>query len=447
MILTIGLVFNSFLVLLSTDNKNSEIMKRIWLMVMAIYLMNILWLYGYLISEIGIYDGMVRVCRANLIKEALVILFGIVFIYIYQEYTVQSNVISILVLQANMVGSVLLFSCNDFLTALLWLELVNYSVYILLAINAKSELNITVTLKYIIYSILVSVIMLGNVAYIYYNLGSTSFPVLDILFSYNYFGGINLSLIVIVFMFKLTLFPLHLYNPELMQSQPTHITMWMLNMNKLVYVLFLITLVEVFNIVDTNSIIVIGIVSYVIGCIGLVLQYTLPRFLAMSGTANMGLVLVSLGSIEYMYMYLIVYLVTMANIFIYIRRVGIVDLSDLRGKMKSEPLITLLFTLNIMSLIGIPPCLGFYTKMLILTDIIMSNHLFILVLFIIGTIIGAYNYIRIMNLTLSSKIEPVTNVQLNHCSMPEVYFMVISTIVMILGNINFIELCYVILLN
>jgi NADH-quinone oxidoreductase subunit N len=71
-------------------------------------------------------------------------------------------------------------------------------------------------------------------------------------------------------------------------------------------------------------------------------------------------------------------------------------IAELTGFLKAHPLLSSLFSLNLMSMAGVPPLVGFISKVIILYALILSNSYFIAILAISISIIGAFNYIRII---------------------------------------------------
>jgi NADH:ubiquinone oxidoreductase subunit 2 (subunit N) len=86
---------------------------------------------------------------------------------------------------------------------------------------------------------------------------------------------------LITFLFKLGMAPLHQWGPDLYDSLPTHLTLWMVTIPKTA-VLFLLSQNTIF-IYDQSGLTyqimaIFGIISLIIGSIGLGNQWKIKRF-------------------------------------------------------------------------------------------------------------------------------------------------------------------------
>ena len=127
-----------------------------------------------------------------------------------------------------------------------------------------------------------------------------------------------------------------------------------------------------------NLLLIAGVLSIIVGSLGLNSQLLLKRFLAYSGIAHVGFMLLALEtsdlslnvlstSLAY-FSYAIIYAISSINLFLIIMRMStylgkeIKYLSQLYGMFKFNPYLSLAFGLTVFSLIGVPPLLGFYAK-------------------------------------------------------------------------------------
>jgi NADH:ubiquinone oxidoreductase subunit 2 (subunit N) len=66
--------------------------------------------------------------------------------------------------------------------------------------------------------------------------------------------------------------------------------------------------------------------------------------------------------------------------------------------LSKNPILTLIFSLNIFSLAGIPPFGGFFIKLDILIHLVTSSHFFIALLLLLLTVINFYYYLRLIKI-------------------------------------------------
>ena len=172
-------------------------------------------------------------------------------------------------------------------------------------------------------------------------------------------------------------------------------------------ILLFLSLFSYFLIPVNFFILFIGSLSILIGSLGLSNQWRIKRFLAYSAITNIGFLLLALGTnqLDYYIYYLIIYALTSIGIFLILLSLEnnpemILQLSGLYHK---NPYLGLSFTFFLFSLMGLPPMAGFFAKLMILASIINLDLISLALIAVIGSIIGAINYlnlIKIINVNL-----------------------------------------------
>ncbi len=72
------------------------------------------------------------------------------------------------------------------------------------------------------------------------------------------------------------------------------------------------------------------------------------------------------------------------------------DISSLSGLAQTRPAFAAAFAIFMFSLAGIPPLFGFWPKLLVFTAAVQAGYVALAVAAILGTVIGAYYYLRIV---------------------------------------------------
>jgi NADH:ubiquinone oxidoreductase subunit 2 (subunit N) len=70
--------------------------------------------------------------------------------------------------------------------------------------------------------------------------------------------------------------------------------------------------------------------------------------------------------------------------------------TELTGLSRLHPLLAITLSLVLMSLAGIPPLAGFFTKYIVLVTAIENNYLILAIIAILGSVISGYYYLRII---------------------------------------------------
>ena len=90
---------------------------------------------------------------------------------------------------------------------------------------------------------------------------------------------------------------------------------------------------------------------------------------------------------------------------------AITDLSGLNYKYPATAVIILVIML---SMIGIPPFLGFYAKFYIIQSLVLTNHVYIAVFAVIMTVIGSFYYLRVIKVIYFDKLDNEINSTSSH---------------------------------
>lgn len=374
----------------------------------------------------------------------------------------------------SVLGGSFLISSSDFLTMYLSLELQSFAVYILASLYRERLSASTAGLKYFLLGGLSSSIILLGIALVYSLTGITSF---DSLFSFmsvfsslgialedsaSVFSVVNvniglylgLALIVLGFLFKLAGAPFHNWAPDVYDSSPSNITIWLTIMPKISLIIFLLefcgyvlpqgaispgTSTESFtmslesldviglalNILPSMSLrnifLVSSLLSLVIGTVLGLYQTRLKRLLAFSTISHMGFLLLGLAinteqSMLALLFYLIQYSITTLNVFSIVLGLGylrnpvhktemvnpdITYIQELKGLFLTRPLLSISLVLSLFSMAGVPPLIGFFGKQLILLSAMQSGFYFMALLAIILSVLSASYYLKIVNVLIT----------------------------------------------
>ena len=93
-------------------------------------------------------------------------------------------------------------------------------------------------------------------------------------------------------------------------------------------------------------------------------------------------------------------------------------ISELTNQFDKNPILTLSFIICLLSMAGIPPFIGFYSKLFVLFSAISMTQYFISIVAILVSVISAYYYLRIIKVlyTEDTFIANITYKQINPIS-------------------------------
>ncbi|TDR31944.1 NADH-quinone oxidoreductase subunit NuoN [Hydromonas duriensis] len=331
-----------------------------------------------------------------------------------------------------LVGQMVMISSHNLIAMYMGLELQALSLYAMVALRRDHVRSIEAAMKYFILGAIASGFILFGMSMIY---GATGGKLNIIEIANVMQAGVQYPQVVVfglVFLvagiaFKLGVVPFHMWVPDVYQGSPTPVTLMVSAAPKIAaFVMVVRILVEGLSVraADWNGMFAaMAVVSLALGNLTAIRQKNFKRMLAYSGISHMGFVLlgflagragadalagfVGVGSAFY---YVIIYAIsTLASfgVILAMSRVGFEadQLDDLKGLNKRNPWLAFLVLIIMFSLAGIPPLAGFFAKFVVLKGLMQSGHVFLSVLAVMFSLIGAFYYLRVVKLMYFDKPE------------------------------------------
>ena len=312
-----------------------------------------------------------------------------------------------------------LFKVYDFLFIYILVEGVSLCLYILAASNYSSIKVSEAGLKYFILAVLSSLFFLFGISVIYSIFASVNFFKIKILClvlnldSFNFYKLVfAFFLIVGSFLFKLGAAPFHIWVVEVYQGV-TFITFFFFSIySKLIFIFILFKLLFTVFLSLSSLINIIflffGIASICCGVVGSLIVLDVRRLLAYGSIAHVGFLLLSLINLNFysifsFFFYLIVYLFLMFSFFLFVLLVKGVhintynNLLDYTVLKTSSLFVTFFIFFIFLSMGGVPPFLGFYTKFIVLLNLLSNyvSNVYIIIFILCINLIGIYVYLRL----------------------------------------------------
>jgi len=355
---------------------------------------------------------------SDVLKLLTYLSVSMMLVYSRQYLTVRdlfSGEFMVLTLFATL-GMMVMISANHFITLYLGLELLSLSLYAVVALQRDSAIATEAAMKYFILGALASGLLLYGMSMLY---GATGSLQLDAVSRSIHSGTANNTLLVfgLVFVvsglaFKLGVVPFHMWLPDVYHGAPTAMTMLIGSAPKLAAFAFvsrlLVTGLQPLVQHWSGMLIILAIASMALGNITAIAQTNLKRMLAYSTIAHMGFLLLGFisgdqegyGSAMF---YAVVYVLMTLGSFgmiMMLSRVGFEadNLSDFKGLNQRSPWLAFLMLLLMFSMAGVPPTVGFYAKFSVLNAVVQSGHVWLAVVAVLFSLIGAFYYLRIVKL-------------------------------------------------
>ena len=315
-----------------------------------------------------------------------------------------------------LLGMQVMITGNNFLTLYLGLELLSLSLYALVAAQRDDPRGAEAAMKYFVLGALASGMLLYGLSMIYGTTGS-----LDLATVARAIYGRHESTLLLTFglvfvvsglAFKLAVVPYHMWVPDVYDGAPTSMTVLIGTAPKIAA--FAMTLRILSGAMQgaafdwQGMLIVLCVLSMVLGNLIAIAQSNLKRMLAYSTIANMGYMLLGfLTANRYGYsaamFYVIAYALTSLVAFgmiMLLSREGFESdrLDDFKGLNRRSPWWAFIMLLAMFSLAGLPPTLGFYAKFMVIEAAINEGFVWLAVVAVVTSLIGAFYYLRVVKL-------------------------------------------------
>ena len=292
---------------------------------------------------------------------------------------------------------------GDLFNIFVFYELAAVASYGLVTVKGTDRAFVA-AVRYILISAFGSVMALIGIAIVYMLTGTLNLAQLAQLAPETLHGGAGLAaftLMLIGFGVKAELFPLNTWVPEVYSTAPARLSGLLAGLiSKLAVLVVVRILVLMFAGTEASTImLVLGLLGILTGELAAWRAKDFTRMIAFSSIGQLGIVFIgfSLGSEVGILAGLAValhHLIIKSGLFALAVRWG-GSLQGLAGAGKSAPMGSALFVLFALSLIGVPPLPGFWTKVLVLAGLAQAGtalHLTALAAILFATALEA-NYL------------------------------------------------------
>ena len=333
-------------------------------------------------------------------------------------------------------GMMVMISASHFLTLYLGLELMSLCLYSLVALNRDSALSTEAAMKYFVLGALASGLLLYGMSMIY---GATgSLEIIDVARktaailqsdgpSSKAVLALGLVFMVSGLAFKLGVVPFHMWIPDVYHGAPSAITLFIGSAPKLAAFAMAMRLLAgalqplsgdalQFPSGWQDMLIILSVLSMAIGNLAAIAQSNIKRMLAYSTISHMGFMLLGLLSgvvngntlsaadaWSSAMFYAVVYVLMSLGAFgmvVLLSRAGFEAerLEDFKGLNARSPWFAFIMLLVMFSLAGVPPLVGFYAKLSVLQAVIAAGHLWLALVAVGFSLVGAFYYLRVVKL-------------------------------------------------
>jgi len=324
------------------------------------------------------------------------------------------------------ISNMLMATANDLAMLYLALEMVSITSYVMVAYMKGDRMSNEASLKYILFGAASTGAMLYGLSLLYGMTGTTSLPAIRELLATGV-GDQNrltvyfvLLLVFAGFGFKTAAVPFHFWYPNVYQGAPTPVTAFLSVAPKAAGFAIMMRFFygslatpgtgpwDLTGSIDWPRILVlVSVLTMTVGNVAALTQTNMKRLLAYSSIAHagyimMGVVALSENGARGMMIYLLAYLFMNLGAFLVVTLVHnqdrTFDLRDYPGLYRRAPLLTAAMAIFLLSLMGIPPLVGFMGKFYVFAAIIERGPVFYwyAVVAALNAAVAAYYYARVL---------------------------------------------------
>ena len=366
---------------------------------------------------VAFYGAYVSDAFSQILKLATVLFVAVSFLYA-RDYLVANGLNKgeyYLLGLFGLLGMMIMMSAHSLLTMYLGLETLALSMYALVAIDRNNVTSAESAMKYFVLGAIASGALLYGISWVYGVTGSLQFAEIAAALSADaslnnlplWFG---LAFLIVGIAFKFGAVPFHMWLPDVYQGARTPVTLYLASAPKLAALALLMRILVdgLGSLHETWStmLMFIAVLSILVGNFVAIAQTNIKRMLGYSTIAHVGFILLAVytgtgdGYAAALF-YALTYVVAAAGAFgiiIIMSRRGYDAelLSDFKGLSQRSPWFALMMLFLMFSMAGVPPFVGFLSKLYVISAVLDIGGTGLAVLMVLASVIGAYYYLRVI---------------------------------------------------
>lgn len=442
----------------------------------------------------GSYDISNFVYFGKVLVSLTFLMFGVLLYFYYDGGDISKrtsflfNFEAFYLLLLILLASLLVVSCNNFLSFYVNLELQSFILYILVSLNRTSAMSTEAGLKYLVLGALSTGLLLFGISLVYGVTSVLNFYEYSIFFRLLNYLDDSIGVLVITFLgfffiffsffFKFSIFPFHSWTPDVYDGSPTPVMVFVTVFGKFsilflfIKLLFFLsdlgyllsslhynfTAVGLYHgLPSLNSFFIYsGFATVVIGAVGGLVQSRIKRLWGYSAITNLGFIFIALGSFSILgyasaILYLTFYIVINFLFFSFY-----VSVKFRTSKIWNEPLylgqfgyfrfvgrlVYLTLCLVLVSFLSFPPLLNFVMKFYVLWTTYVSLGgfgVYQVTLLLFANLIASFYYLRLYRfITVENHSEysyaPVFYRKLGYSANFVILFFIVVYFIVLLYN-------------
>lgn len=319
---------------------------------------------------------------------------------------------------ATLIGMNFMISAGDFLIFYIGIETATIPIAGLAAFDKIRSRSAEAGIKLILSSALSSGVLLFGLSLIYGVTGSIYFTDIAQSITSNSMVALGFIFFVSGMGFKISLVPFHFWTADVYEGAPINVTSYLSVISKgaasFIFTIILFTVFKSITEMWKPLIYTLAVFTMTIANLFALRQNNIKRFLAFSSIAQAGFLLLGILGASDLGMSAVVYFV-LVYVFTNLVAFGVVEaisnasgvetIDGYNGLYKTNPKLSLLMTLSLFSLAGIPPVAGFFGKFFLFTSAASSGYFILVLIAVLNATISLYYYLKVIRAMFIEKSD------------------------------------------
>ena len=302
----------------------------------------------------------------------------------------------------SLAGAMFRAEARELVTLMLAIELATMPAYVLMGYRRGDLRSLEGALKYFLLSMLTTLVMIYGFSFLYGLSGTTRYSGLDLS------GAGALGIVVVLFamvgmLAKLSAAPFHYWAPDAYAGAQPWAVAFVSTVPKIAGAVAMVRLVSALapSVPLTGPVLaVVAGASMILGNLAALTQTDIRRMMAYSGVAHSGYLLLGVAALSKpgfsaAVLYSIAYAVPTMGIMLVAAEEGsaIADFGGLSERRTATAWATVVMLL---SLVGIPPLVGFFGKLYLFTASLQRGYVALVVIAVLMSVVSAAFYFRVV---------------------------------------------------
>ena len=311
-------------------------------------------------------------------------------------------------------GAMLMAGARDLLTAYLAIEVMSFSLYILVSLTKNDARSGESSLKYVLLGGVASAMLLYGLSFIYGVGGSTQYSEIAATLSGSTADVelplvLGLALIIAGLGFKASAVPFHMWTPDAYEGAPIPITAYLSATSKAATFALLLRWFAgpLLPVIDEWQWMIasLAVATMVVGNLVALQQTNIKRLMAYSSIGQVGFMLMAITAISdttgsALLLHLTGYIITNLAVFMavvaFYNKTGSEEIASLRGLAQTNPYLALVMTAGLFSLAGMPLLAGFLTKFILFQSVVSEGYTWLVVIALVSSTVSLYYYLQVI---------------------------------------------------